>query len=61
MQGYYQEAGRAGRDGQDSECILYYAAGDVPRIIQLLRGGARRAAKRGQFQKGMDLLNQVWS
>lgn len=59
MQGFYQEAGRAGRDGKPSDCILYYSAGDMPRIIQLLRGGARGRSKRGHFQKGMDLLNQV--
>ncbi len=29
MEAYYQEAGRAGRDGSDAECILLYAASDV--------------------------------
>lgn len=46
LENYYQESGRAGRDGEPSDCILFYSAGDVMKLRHFAQEKASDAERR---------------
>ena len=54
LENYYQETGRAGRDGMEGKCILYYSHKDVSKLEHFLRD--KQLSER---EVGMQLIDDM--
>ncbi|MFZ5354568.1 MAG: DNA helicase RecQ [Bacillota bacterium] len=57
MENYYQEAGRAGRDGEKADCILLFSAADIVTNKLLIENSSENTDKSKEYKKLQEMAD----
>ena len=57
MEAYYQETGRAGRDGEPARCLLLFSRGDIPKIRYFIDQISEESERRRSLAALNEMVN----